>query len=142
MKFKTRKDPFLSILIISLCLLLGGSTITIFIDEGFTRGTILFSIITLLLITFVIGMYNTSYTLSNGYLTYRSSILSGKIEIKRIREIVKGKTMYVGFKPAAATKGLIIKYDKYEEIYISPKTNDSFIEAILKIKNDITITEP
>jgi len=41
--------------------------------------------------------------------------------------------MHVGLKPATATKGLIIKYDKYNDIYISPDSNESFVEAILKI---------
>ena len=49
--------------------------------------------------------------------------------------------MHVGFKPALATKGLIIKYNKYDDIYISPNSNDTFIEAVLKINSNIKIME-
>ena len=38
-------------------------------------------------------------------------------------------------------KELIVKYGKYDEIYFSPKTNETFIKAILKIKPNIKIIE-
>ena len=73
-------------------------------------------------------------------LKYKSGPISGKIEIERIKEIIKGKSLWSGLKPATARNGLIIKYDKYEEIYISPKTNDSFVEKILEYNSKIKIT--
>ena len=42
-------------------------------------------------------------------------------------------------KPATALKGLIIKYNKYDEIYISPKTNESFVAEILKLNPEVKI---
>ena len=65
--------------------------------------------------------------------------MNGKIEISRIHEIVVGKTLWAGNRPAMASKGLIIKYDKYEDLYISPDTNEKFITEILKHKPDIKI---
>ena len=56
--------------------------------------------------------------------------IKGKIEIKEIREVIKGKTLWVGLKPATARKGLIIKYGKFDEIYMSPQTNDEFINRL------------
>lgn len=88
----------------------------------------------------ILMTFNTNYVLENGYLKYRSGFVYGKIKISRVREIIVGETMRVGIKPAMATKGLIIKYDKFEDIYISPDSNESFVDAILKIKNDIVIT--
>ncbi len=79
-------------------------------------------------------------TKENGLL-YKSGPFNGKISIDRITEIVKGKTLWVGFRPATSRKGLIVKYDKYNEIYISPKTNESFIEKILELNGKIKITE-
>lgn len=142
MKFKTRRDPFLTTLVIGLYLVLAAAGMTTYLEEGFTNDVIILNIVTVLLLIFFAGALNTSYEITKTHLKYRFGfVFSGKIEISRIREIVKGKTMRVGFKPAAASKGLIIKYDKYEELYISPKTNDSFIEEILKIKDDIVITQ-
>src|SRR5690606_20902493 len=98
--------------------------------------SLIFLIIGLLLWLF----FGTNYELKNDKFIYRSGPMSGKIDIKRIVEIEKGKTLWVGYRPATARKGLIIKYDKYNEIYISPETNAAFIEYLLAIKSDIKIT--
>ncbi len=86
--------------------------------------------------------FGTNYELTkeNG-LIYRSGPFNGKISLERITEIIKGKTLWVGFRPATARKGLIIKYDKFNEIYISPKNNESFIEKILELNKTIKITQ-
>ena len=86
--------------------------------------------------------FGTNYELTkeNG-LIYRSGPFNGKISLERITEIIKGKTLWVGFRPATARKGLIIKYDKFNEIYISPKNNESFIKKILELNKTIKITQ-
>ena len=110
-------------------------------DEGFSLSIMPLYIISLLVIIFVTGMISTHYIIADSHVIYKCGFINGKIKISSIHEIIKGKTMYVGFKPALATNGLIIKYNKFDDIYISPNTNDTFIEAILKIKSDIKITE-
>ena len=67
-------------------------------------------------------------------------LIRGKIEIERIKEIIKGKSLWSGLKPATARNGLIIKYDKYEEIYISPEINETFVNKILELNNNTKIT--
>lgn len=67
--------------------------------------------------------------------------MKGEIEISKIREIIKGKTIWTGVRPALATKGLIIKYNKYNEVYIAPENNDKVIEDLLKINEQIIISE-
>ncbi|NME71839.1 hypothetical protein HHU12_27990 [Flammeovirga aprica JL-4] len=57
-----------------------------------------------------------------------------------MHEIVKGETLLSGTKAAVACHGLIVKFAKYDEVYISPDSNDSFIEEILKINPDIKIS--
>lgn len=68
--------------------------------------------------------FDTFYKIENNVLIYRSGFLRGKIEITHIKEIQKGKTMWSGVKPALASNGLIIKFNKYDEIYIAPENND------------------
>ena len=85
--------------------------------------------------------FGTSYELNSEGFIYRSGPLKGKISLDRIKEVVKGQTLWVGYKPATARKGLIVKYDKYNEIYISPKTNDTFVKKLLELKKDVKITE-
>jgi len=65
----------------------------------------------------------------------------GKIAIDAIREVEKGATMWSGLRPALARKGIVVKYNKYDEIYFSPDTNDTFIQALLDIKGDILVIE-
>lgn len=143
MKFKSRKDLFFSAVILGLNTYLIG-VISFGLFSGNMDAQDLWSI---LLILGVVGLlfwlyFGTHYELSKeDGLLYRSGPFRGKIKIDRITEIIKGKTLWVGLKPATARKGLIVKYDKYNEIYISPKTNDSFIEKMLELKSDIKISE-
>lgn len=83
--------------------------------------------------------FDTGYELTQSELKYKSGPLRGSIEIKKIHEIVKGKTLWAGIKPAMARNGLIIKHGKYDEIYISPDSNDAFINEILKLNKNIII---
>ncbi len=83
--------------------------------------------------------FDTKYEITVTALIYKSGPIRGQIEIERINEIVKGKTLWVGLKPATARNGLIIKYDKYNEVYISPENNDLLINELLKRNNRIKI---
>jgi len=84
--------------------------------------------------------YGTYYELTQTFLKYNCGPIKGKIQIKEIREVIKEKTLWVGLKPATARKGLIIKYGKFDEIYISPETNDEFINSLLKLNDAVKIT--
>ena len=85
--------------------------------------------------------FDTFYKIENNKLIYRSGFLRGKIEILNIKEILKGKTMWSGIKPALARNGLIIKFNKYDEIYIAPENNDELISDLIKLNSEIKITE-
>lgn len=85
--------------------------------------------------------FNTSYRIENKELFYCSGFLKGKIEILSIKEIKNGKTMWSGIKPALSTKGIIIKYNMYDEIYLAPENNNKLISDLLKINQDIIITQ-
>jgi hypothetical protein len=85
--------------------------------------------------------FDTFYKIENNELIYRSGFLRGKIKIPTIKEIIIGKTIYSGIKPALAKNGLIIKFNKYEEIYIAPINNNELISDLLKKNSEIKITE-
>lgn len=143
MKFESKKDILFSIIILGMNAFLIGITIV-----GIASGEMeKHEYWTIILISAVVGLlfwlyFGTNYELSkeNG-LVYRSGPFNGKINIDRITEIIKGKTLWVGFRPATSRNGLIVKYDKYNEIYISPKTNELFIEKILELNEKVKITE-
>jgi len=48
--------------------------------------------------------------------------------------VQRNTTMWSGFRPATARKGIIVKYNKYDEIYFSPDSNESFIQALLGVR--------
>ena len=142
MKFDSKKDKLFSIIILGLNAFLIGITIVRILNGEMEKGEYW----TLILIVAVVGLlfwlyFGTNYELTkeNGLIS-RSGPFSGKISVDRITEIIKGKTLWVGFRPATSRKGLIVKYDEYNEIYISPKTNESFIEKILELNGQIKIT--
>tara|TARA_B100001245_G_C22863461_1_gene415236 strand:+ start:906 stop:1331 length:426 start_codon:yes stop_codon:yes gene_type:complete len=85
---------------------------------------------------------STTYRIDNTTLYYKSGFLRGKVEISKIREILKGKTMWSGTAKAAMAKnGLIIKYNKYDEVYIAPVSNEKMIEDLLTVNSNIKISE-
>ena len=84
-------------------------------------------------------LYDTSYLIENGSIHYKSGPVKGKIEIDSIRKIKMNTNLYSGLKPALAFKGIVVYYGKYDEIYFSPKTNESFVDELLKINKNIIV---
>ena len=141
MTFKSRKGIFFSLLTIgfalvstSLCFL------ALFANEAFvpTPLVILFLLTSGLLLW---AYFGTKYELTKDSLKYRSAFLRGTIQVNRIHTIIKNKTMLSGIKPATAGQGLIVKFDTYDEIYISPASNDSFVEYLKGLNPQIKIEE-
>ena len=84
-------------------------------------------------ILFILSLYfNTYYLLNQDELYYRSGPFYGKISYSIIKEIQVDQTSYSGFKPALASKGIIVKYNSFDDIYISPNCNKTFVEALLE----------
>ena len=142
MKFSSRKSVLFTILIFGTAVFLIGFSVFglafKWIEQVDSWMVIPFLIIAALLLWIYFG---TAYQLTDTELRYKSGPIRGKIPLEEIREIVKGKTLYAGLKPATAGKGLIIKFGKYEEIYITPDSNDSFIAEIRKRNPGIVISE-
>lgn len=89
-----------------------------------------------LLIWFYVG---TEYIIQEHKLLYKSAFIKGEIDIQKIREISKGKTMWIGLRPATATNGLVIRFNTYDEIYVSPKDHSAFIDALKQINGNIKV---
>ena len=142
MKIKSRKDILFQFLTFGLSSFF--ATIILFqvFMKNWDGGLIIVYIIMILTIGFLLWIYfRTEYELTKTELKYKSGPINGEIIIDEITEIIKNKTLWSGLKPATSRNGLIIKYKKFEEIYISPETNDIFINKILEINRSIKITE-
>ncbi len=137
--YKANKKGFAKYLLVGSILLpllpfsLDKST---FIDKPFILLPLLSPLV---LITW--AYFGTVYKIEENNLIYRSAFLKGEIAILDIKEIQKGKTMWSGIKPALAKNGLIIKYDKYNEIYLAPENNDEMLADLLQINPEIIVTE-
>jgi len=142
MKFKSRKDILFLAMIFVFTVMACGMFVYQFLfentrNQNFIVGDVLLILIAGLLLWLNFG---TAYELTPHYFKYRGGPLKGEIPLEKITEIVEGKSLWIGLRPATARKGLIIKYDIYNEIYISPLTNESFIKKILELDSQIKVT--
>jgi uncharacterized protein (UPF0262 family) len=63
-----------------------------------------------------------------------------KVDIKTITTINTGKTMWFGFhKYGTATKGLIISSKFKNDLYITPKSEEMFLQKLREISPDLII---
>lgn len=141
MIFKSRTDWLFSIIIWITVIFLSGLLIYTWIHQS-GRVSELFWITAVMVATagLLLWIYfQTLYEISEGYVKYQTGPLTGKIDITSIKEIIVGKTLWSGWKPATARKGLIVKYNKFDEIYFSPESNEEFVKEILKINSEIKI---
>ena len=100
------------------------------------------SFILIIVLSFVIWTwFDTYYVISNDQLFYKLAFIKGSVNINTIFEVVKNKASFSGVKPALSTKGIIVKYNRWDEIYISPLYIDQFIIELKKVNPKIKITE-
>lgn len=100
-----------------------------------------------IILSLVIGLLiwillDTRYVIKNNNLLYRSGPFRGRIDITKINKIKNHSGLYVPvlMKPALDTKGFIITYNKFDEVFISPRKADVFLQEILKINSQIEVT--
>ena len=137
--YKANRKGFINYLLIGFVML---PIIVFFLDQqAFAENPFILLLLLSPLILILWIYFDTFYKIENKILIYRSGFFRGKIEISAIKEIQKGKTMWSGIKPALARNGLIIKFNKYDEIYIAPESNNEMITDLLKLNSEIRITE-
>lgn len=84
--------------------------------------------------------FDTYYQIEEEHLLYRSGFIRGKISISSIREIHDGKILWAGVKPALSTGGIIIKFGKFDEIYLAPESNSELIQDLLEMNPRISVS--
>jgi hypothetical protein len=137
-KYKARKGKFIYLLLFGLLLI---PSIGLWVDHEaiMERPWIMLPLISpVLLILWII--IDTSYAIEDKCLKYRSAFNKGEISIESITEIKKKKSMWVGLKPAMAKNGIILKYGKYDQIYLAPVDNDQLISDLKVINPSIKIS--
>lgn len=133
MKYYSRKSFIFIALIIFIAIMI----VVSFLDKAYVGSCILVAV----MIYLIWMWYDTYYSINGNQLFYKSALLNGTIEIDTIVEIVKTKNFFIGLKPSLSAKGIIIKYKKYDDIYISPQNIDQFIRELKQINPAIKTTE-
>lgn len=128
MRFKTKVDWFYkSIILILLAVFIVGE-VSIYQNENTIEG-IIFGLIFLLIISFLIAaIFTTHFTFESDHLLCKYSFWKIKIQYANIKKIERQESvLYGGWKMSTAIKGLIITYNSYDELLISPENEDAFI---------------
>ena len=102
---------------------------------------IFYAIIVPIIVALVWILLDTKYILKENKIFFYSGPFRGSIAIDSIKKIThhSGIIVPVTFKPALNTKGLIIHYNSFDDIYISPKQEDLFLEELLKVNQNIEV---
>lgn len=80
-------------------------------------------------------LLDTRYVIKNNFLLYRSGPIRGRVAISKIISIKRysGLNVPVMLKPALDTKGFIITYNAFDDLFISPIQSEIFIAEMKKI---------
>jgi hypothetical protein len=90
----------------------------------------------LLIVLFV--SKTTRYIINENNLIVRSMwIVNDTIDISKIRKIEKSSSILSS--PALSLDRLAIKFNKFDEVYISPKEKQSFLDDLLAINPNIDV---
>lgn len=142
MKFESRKSIFFKLFtVIFVALMLTLTFVEIYFRDFNESINIFIILLALSVAVLILWIYfGTIYELNSAEFKYRSGLISGKMKIEKITEIILNSNRFIVTKPAAAANGLIIKCGIYDEVYITPETNELFIEKILDLNKDIKIS--
>jgi hypothetical protein len=140
--YKSARSKRLNAIFIITIIIIIAATIPAIINKTINTGfyiVIGINILSLLLLASI--ALKTEYKIKNNWLYWQSGPFYGKIDIKRIQKIQHHNGIFVPtvWKPALSQIGLIITYNKYDDIYISPAKETEFIESLLKINPLIEI---
>lgn len=131
MLFKTKKDfTFLFVFLFVFILYTVISIFSIVYENDYSVIWQFSSVLTFLAFLFF-SIYKTTYfRLDDDYLFCRSLVFTKRIPYSSIRKVEKQKGIYAGIKFSTAWKGLVVHYNKFDEILISPENDEFFIEKL------------
>ncbi|WP_342647255.1 PH domain-containing protein [Mucilaginibacter sp. CSA2-8R] len=137
MIFKSGKAVWVSLLIWGVVALMVFNAFQVITDQSNDPFYLIF---TVLITAFLLWIwFGTYYIIDGQQLKYRSGPINGSIPVASIRKITTGKTSFIGLKPSLDTHGCVLAYNKYDEIYLSPKNQDLFVQELVKINPAIEV---
>ena len=136
------RSSYLTLVFITIIMLLPVLLGDISINDMKDTEILIYLGITLLTIGLFLWIFlGTYYTIKDGYLYHRSGPFFGKMKISSIKKVTYHSGWYVPvfYRPATDIVGIIITYNKFDDIYFSPKERDTFVEELLRINPKIEI---
>ncbi|UYW01203.1 PH domain-containing protein [Flavobacterium agricola] len=119
MKVKSKRDPYIVFIILGFIVFFASVVISEIKIKGWNTTMFIDIVILVIMLAFLVCCYFITYTVTPKFISYRIAFFYEEIPLNSIRSIEIGTTMWAGFKPAFARKGLIIRYNTYDEVYIS-----------------------
>jgi hypothetical protein len=92
-----------------------------------------------LAIFFYVLKITTNYTFKDDFLYCRSVIFHKSLPYSSIRKIEVGTKLYGGLKFSTSLQGLVIHYNKFDDLFISPENPELFIEKLVALNPSISI---
>lgn len=85
---------------------------------------------------------STGYELQDGVLFYHSGPTNGSVPVNSIRKIETHSRAWGNIHAGLTFRGLMITYNKWDEIFIDPKDQEEFLQELLKLNPEIQIITP
>ena len=140
-KYPSEKGSIFIAAFVLVCLI---SVFTLF-QKPFTDFKLSFNVAQLILLPVILlllwMMFGTYYVIDGDQLKYQCAFIQGSIPIAEIHQITiqKSFSFYSGMKPALGNFGIVIKYNRWDDIYLSPQNKEIFVAELKKINPNIEI---
>ena len=141
MVFKPKKDWFFPVVLLFVGVIYSAVAVYVLIEEEdhssiYGLGLVFF----LLMLLFWVIQKTTSYRIdSEDKLICKMLFFKKTISISTIKSIEDSNGLYVGWKMNTSWKCLVVKYNKYDELLISPAQESEFIKTLLELNPTIHV---
>jgi hypothetical protein len=84
----------------------------------------------------------TYYELKDCHLHYRCGFTKGSLPVESIRKVETNTRAWGNVQAALAFKGMMITYNKWDEVFIAPKDETAFLKKLLELNPGIEVKKP
>jgi hypothetical protein len=142
-RFYSKKDPWIRLLIFVVALLPFIITIPLFYipQSKPTPAPVIIGLYTITISASLLMLsfwFQTYYEIDDEYVYYRMGPFKGKIPIKSIRSVKKHAARSF-YSPSLSYDLVLITYNVYDDISLSPQDQDGFVVALRIMNKNIVI---
>ncbi|MFM7682429.1 MAG: PH domain-containing protein [Bacteroidota bacterium] len=128
MRFETKRDKTFPFIFLFVFILYSGiASYSIIAENDYSVIWPFSGVLLFLALLFYLIFKTTYFVFEENQLVCRSLFFKRIIPYSTIRKVEKQKGLYAGLKMSTAWKGLVLHYNKYDELLISPEREEEFI---------------